>query len=413
MPLLNVVGIDSEGMTFNAAFVWLSSESADDYIWAMHKFHEVIGEDVRPGVFVTDCERALINAIGVSFPFSNTLLCTWHIAKNVLARTKGEFGAGDTEIHKTFLSTWAEVCNAATMDNFHESIEALDELCIVCPRAVEYVKTTWLPYKEKFVRAWTDQFLHLGQVATSRVEGNHAMLKKRIEVSSRNLLDAFFCIDRAICNQLVERKVRAAATCARLMHATQDALFSGILSKVSKFACTQILTQLQMAKDAEPGSECTGVYRRTMGLPCSHELRWLRSRQETLRLTDIHPQWCTPQVEEEEVHTDDNLSNRVEGLIRQVPALSTSQQHRALHWLHNLVHGHEQYIQEPAVVRTRGRLPGNREPLSSTRRDPSLFEHLERPPRATYRCSRCGEEGHNIRRCPSRYDAEEGASGHD
>ena len=50
MLLPNVVGINSEGMTLNAAFVWLSSECAAEYTYAMHKFQEVIGEDVRARV---------------------------------------------------------------------------------------------------------------------------------------------------------------------------------------------------------------------------------------------------------------------------------------------------------------------------------------------------------------------------
>ena len=196
------------------------------------------------------------------------------------------------------------------------------------------------------------------------------------------------------------------------MHETQDALFSGMLPHVSKFACMQIVKQLKIATDDEPSSECTGVFRQTMGLPCSHELKWHKSRQHTLRIIDIHPQWRTRQVEQQEVRTDDNLINRIEGLIREVPALSASQQHRALDWLHNLVHGpHVQYIQEPAVVHTRGRRPRNTEAVSSTRRDPSLFEHVAGPRRASYHCSLCGEEGHNVRRCPRCYNSQEAVSG--
>jgi len=55
MPLLNIVGINSEGMPFNAAFARLKSEREADYVWAMRSFRDAIGEHVEPGVFVTDC----------------------------------------------------------------------------------------------------------------------------------------------------------------------------------------------------------------------------------------------------------------------------------------------------------------------------------------------------------------------
>lgn len=41
-----------------------------------------------------------------------------------------------------------------------------------------------MPVKEKIVAAWTDKHLHLGNHASSRVEGEHAKLKQYLQVST-------------------------------------------------------------------------------------------------------------------------------------------------------------------------------------------------------------------------------------
>lgn len=39
-----------------------------------------------------------------------------------------------------------------------------------------YVTRTWLPRKERFVKAWTKQHLHFGNVVASKAEGAHSYL---------------------------------------------------------------------------------------------------------------------------------------------------------------------------------------------------------------------------------------------
>jgi len=346
-----------------------------------------------------------MNALSVVFPESQHLLCIWHKAKNVLAKTKTEFGARENCEFEAFLNAWAMVCRASTTEEFDERMEELEEFS--GPAAVAYVKATWLPYKERFVRAWVDRHLHLGQTATSRVEGNHAMLKKRIQTSTKNLLATFKCIDRAVRNQVVEMKVCAARSGARVLHATSDPILSIIRSGVSKFACIQIAKQLRIADDdADLGRECTGVHLRTLGLPCSHELRRIRSRGDSLQVDDIHPQWHLHASEDNEADVSNNLRSSLEGIFHEVSSLPSSQQMRALDLLRSIVHGpQEPYVRDPDIVQTRGRRAGSRQPLSSTHRDPSLFEVVAGPSRQVYRCSMCGEQGHNARRCRSRHYA--------
>ena len=65
MPLLDILGSTGLNHTFFAAFVFLSGETEEDYLYALKMLHEVMNtrEIAFPGVIVTDRELALINAL--------------------------------------------------------------------------------------------------------------------------------------------------------------------------------------------------------------------------------------------------------------------------------------------------------------------------------------------------------------
>ena len=53
---------------------------------------------------------------------------------------------------------------------------------------IRCVKETWLIHKEKFIVVWTQQYLHLGNSATKRVEGSHAFLERHLRASTGDML---------------------------------------------------------------------------------------------------------------------------------------------------------------------------------------------------------------------------------
>ena len=89
MPLLVIVGLTCLNSTFIASYVFLKNETFNTYNWALNRFKAWMG--VNPEVLVTDRELALMNAIGSVFPSAKHLLCLWHIAKNILAKTRKLF----------------------------------------------------------------------------------------------------------------------------------------------------------------------------------------------------------------------------------------------------------------------------------------------------------------------------------
>src|SRR6202000_512033 len=63
---------------------------------------------------------------------------------------------------------------------------------------IRYIEETWLIHKEKFIVAYTQKYLHLGNSTTSRVEGSHAFLKKHIGASTGDMLLVFERISQAL-----------------------------------------------------------------------------------------------------------------------------------------------------------------------------------------------------------------------
>lgn len=77
MPLFEIVGITSTGKTFNLAFVFMDRERENNYEWALEMIKTVMGDDFRPRLFVTDSEKALINAVEIVFPNAGNSLCVF------------------------------------------------------------------------------------------------------------------------------------------------------------------------------------------------------------------------------------------------------------------------------------------------------------------------------------------------
>jgi len=80
LPLLEIVGVTSTGLTFSAAFVLLSTERENNFIWSLQRLKGLFfREDVYPQVIVSDRDLALMNAISVVFPEATNILCRFRM----------------------------------------------------------------------------------------------------------------------------------------------------------------------------------------------------------------------------------------------------------------------------------------------------------------------------------------------
>ncbi|CAG8753618.1 21745_t:CDS:2, partial [Gigaspora margarita] len=125
-------------------------------------------------------------------------------------------------------------------------------------------------------------------MTTSRAEGAHAMLKAYLQVSVDD---------------------------SDTPGSKQPILCAGHF-KVSTFALKKVHEQFIKASNATPENPlwpCSGTFRSSMGLPCSHTIRELLDNDKCLQLDDFHQHWWIQQCQlpqQEPPITKDSLYQR-------------------------------------------------------------------------------------------------------
>ena len=303
-----------------------------------------------PLTVVTDCDQGLISALQRTWPHHKHLLCLWHIEKNVLSKGKDLFRTREKRegLAQALLVDWTSVVNSTTEDDYDKRLRKLRETWGAYEGVLEYVEGQWLDrWKQRVVRAWTNKVLHFGHTVTSRIESCHAALKRQLKASVGDLRAVALKIDLLITNQVREHHLAVAAARDRLPRDLRRPEFSLVVHHVSDYALRRVrdagVRLRHGARTQLP--PCDGVLRATMGLPCAHVLQMRLRSNAPLQPADFHPQWLL-----------DRLSGSESCLPPQLFLL-----------------------QDPVPVtrHRRGLGSRNREPASSTRRDPSQFEYVE------------------------------------
>ncbi|KAG5565701.1 hypothetical protein RHGRI_001574 [Rhododendron griersonianum] len=287
MPLLDIIGVSSFNSSFYSCFAFLAKEGKGDYIWALQNFSKILGPTCHPSVIVSDRELALMNAIRVVFPSTVNLLCVWHIEKNILANCKSYFETQDN--WTTFLTTWNQVISSQDEQAFNEAWKLFELLYREKEKVLCYIRKTWLPFKERFVHAWTENCSHFGNRVSSRAEGAHAKLKQYLQVSTGDLHQVKIKICLAIDNEFNEIKAQLSSERIRIPHKCDIYFFKELITNVSSFALGELLKQYEMVKHGTMRSTCTGHFMASMGLPCAHKM--IGWKGKVIPLDEIHTQW--------------------------------------------------------------------------------------------------------------------------
>jgi MULE transposase domain len=347
MPLLNIVGVTSLNTTFHAAFCFIRKEENGDYLWALQQLKDCLqaASITSPALMITDRDLALITAIDKIFPTPQTqsILCIWHVNKNVLMKAKEYMQGEDSNTRvEEFMRRWNELVNSITPTEYRSRYYKLfSDFNLTLYPLLSYVDDTWLkPFKDKLIRCWVDGFHHFGNRATSRVEGAHATLKRHLQISTMDLKDVLDRIEIMLKSQHQEFEAKLGTEKIAPGLDLQIPIFTNLLGFITPHALRLILKQYRLLKSDQYKPSCTGLFHSSMGLPCSHMIQAKLQDPGNLRLADIHPHWQFIRP------------------IRQVTM--------------------EPLVLNPAVVRPKGRPAGStnrpREAKSSTRRDPSQFE---------------------------------------
>jgi hypothetical protein len=157
----------------------------------------------------------------------------------VLANCKTHFS--DVEWQE-FMQRWNLVISSTSVELFDVTLGAFkDTYATSHPATWNYINNTWLPHKEKFVACFVDEFPHFGNASTSRVEGNHHVIKSYLRVSTLHLLTLTKQLGFMLANQCVELNAAIEKQKQHLAHRFNHHYFKNLIYNVSDFALGKLL----------------------------------------------------------------------------------------------------------------------------------------------------------------------------
>ncbi|KAL5141614.1 Protein FAR-RED ELONGATED HYPOCOTYL 3 [Glycine soja] len=374
LPLLNFVGVTPTAMTFSAGFAYLEAERVNNIVWALERFRGLfLRNDRLPVVIVTDRDLTLMNAVKTVFPESTNLLCRFHIDKNVKAKYKSLIG--EKNAWDYVMDNWGTLVDCPFEHQFYESLQKFQVACSPWPMFTDYVNDTWIiPHKEKFIIAWTNKVMHLGNTTTNRVESAHWALKRVLQNSVEDLCSVWDAMNNMIMLQHVEIKASFETSTHVVGYVYIKTLYKRLLGMVSRDALNQIASEVdRLCYLGNNPSSCGCVMRSTHGLPCACELSRYTAGSiplESRRLCFSDQGLCETEVSiKEEIET---ISKRFDEL--DVPGKVTlkSKLREIAYPDHNSMHP------PPSKVNTKG---APKKPMKrsqrSTKRDPSYWEYVD------------------------------------
>ncbi|XP_028102684.1 uncharacterized protein LOC114301927 [Camellia sinensis] len=378
LPLLEIVGVTLTEMTFSVAFAYLQYERVDNYAWVLATLRDVMDGFVVPTVIVTDRELALMNAIQKIFPSARHLLCRWHISKNVLTKCKKMFET--QQKWEKFNHEWNSVVYSSSEIQYEERLKSLLKEFSSYPDAVKYVMDTWLvPYKDKFVAAWTDTCMYCGNVTTNRAESAHAELKRQLGSCQVSFQASFEKIHSLLELQHTDIKASFEKSLTVVQHQFKPSQFRELRGNVSISALEYLLVESKRANSIGIDVEACGcVLRHTHGLPCAHEIADYIRQDRPIPLATIHSQWRQLQISicKKEEETEVTCHAEVELFVNKFNESDRTMRLELLKKLKEIVYPGSTFLVEPEVKpKTRPR--DHKKINVSTCRDPCAFELVQ------------------------------------
>ncbi|KAL5166848.1 Protein FAR1-RELATED SEQUENCE 5 [Glycine soja] len=379
LPLLNFVGVTPTGMTFSAGFAYVEGERVNNLVWALQRFRGLFLKcDALPGVIVTDRDQALMNAVKDIFPECTNLLCIFHINKNVKAKCKSLIAQKNAWDY--VMDCWGSLTDCPSEQQFDECLKKFEVACAPWPIFVDYVKETWIiPHKEKFVSAWTNKVMHLGNTTTNRVESAHSSLKRLLQNSIGDLCSVWDAVNNMITLQHTQIKASFETSTHVVGHVFQKTLYRRLLGMVSRYVLNQIAAELERVHHASKNpSSCGCVVRTTLGLPCACELS--KYVGGCIPLDSIHMFWRRLSFSDQGLSEPEvGIKDVMETIYQKFEELDVCGKFTLRSKLWEIAHPDQNSMcPPPTKVNTKGapKKTTSRNPRS-IKRDPSYWEYVD------------------------------------
>lgn len=211
MPLLNIIGVTGANTSLQIAVVFMCAETEENHRWALETLRSMIEANgiALPLICFQDQEIALVNAFENVFPQCPTMLCLWHIFKNVPSYAKlhgmadiKHFenkqvkpiyeGSIESDRHKEFMACVAECVYAKTET---ELATAKLRLHHISPQICGYVENQYLGvWCHKVASCYWQNTVCFGISTTSRGEGAHHTMKSWLYQRSTFMSSGLACM---------------------------------------------------------------------------------------------------------------------------------------------------------------------------------------------------------------------------
>lgn len=201
LSLLIISGQIALHINFYVAFCFMTQEKQEDYEWTLRQLKRLYAQLLFSDsmIIVIDMKRELMNV--ARFVFSNTshLLCLWHINKNVMRNCKRQFDTKKT--WETFIFDWNSIVYVSSRIDYETIWQQLNDAYYrTHEECLNYLRDIYiLSFHRRFVKFQIDQVLHFETTTISRGEGEHAVLKRHLAVST----DKHFISSSVISNQWI------------------------------------------------------------------------------------------------------------------------------------------------------------------------------------------------------------------
>jgi len=121
------------------------------------------------------------------------------------------------------------------------------------------------------VACFVDEFPHFGNANTSRVEGNHHVIKSYLRINTLHLLTLTKRLGLLLANQRVELNATIEKQKQHLAHHFNHHCFKNLIYNVSDFALGKLLGQLKLVeKGVHEEQPCIARFTKSWGLSCHH-----------------------------------------------------------------------------------------------------------------------------------------------
>jgi hypothetical protein len=336
LALFQVVGINHSNKTFGCGFGLINNERQEGFDWLMDRvnyFRQMAGAK-EPTVTISDYDTAMKAAIARVFPDAISMICVFHVNKNVVLHIKRKWdkqaaalvnaaqvaqnnhqdaddkddveeedrgvvnrmnrvSRGQVDIgpppetveysRHGFYTLWEHILFATSLEDFNTAYEKIKAFFPQQTALLDYLETTYM--EPQIVTQWatcyTNRHLNFGHRTTSPVESvnrNHKSFLingnstiRQVIIQSINMIKS---MEETINESRKEQKRRI----------KQDYLHRQWLGdaryNIAHLALTRVNQQYQVmlgAVDSRthagvPLTPCTNQFSTQMGIPCSHRL---------------------------------------------------------------------------------------------------------------------------------------------